>query len=104
MSESTLVATRPITGQCVKRVYLYRTPSSTEWNIKNSSNVFMVNRFVDISEFVDIKDRAIRCYKTELREFPHPRSLEAIKIIDEAAGIEIGVMSAEQFVVAREIS
>ncbi len=104
VSESTLVAVRPVVGQCVKKVYLYRTPSSTEWNVKNASNYFSANRYVDISGFVDIKNRAIRCYTTELREFPHPRSLEAIKIIDKAAGTEIGVSAAEEFVIVREIN
>jgi len=35
---------------------------------------------VNISKFVEIKSKALKEYETELREFPHPRSLKAVDL------------------------
>jgi len=42
---------------------------------------FISNVYEDISSSIKKKIRALQIYKTELREFPHPRSLEGIKIL-----------------------
>lgn len=103
VSESTLVAARPVGGQCVKKVYYYRTPSSTEWNTQTIKNSFIPNVFVDITRYVSIKQAAIACYTKELRDYPHPRCVKSVDILDKATGITIGCMAAEAFMLAREI-
>jgi hypothetical protein len=40
---------------------------------------------------------AMKLYTTELREFPHPRSLKNLEIIAMARGSVIGVEYAEAF-------
>ena len=42
-------------------------------------------------------------YKTELKKFPHPRSLEGIETIAKRWGTVCGSKSAEAFSVVREI-
>lgn len=101
--ESTMVSTRPVPGQIVKKVLLYRTPSSTEWNAQNNCNSFCANVFVDVTRFESRKIEAISFYKTELRDYPHPRSLEAIKLNDSSCGNSIGTLFAECFVLVRDI-
>ena len=43
-----------------------------------------------------------RCYETEKRIYPHPRSEEALKVLSQKRGIEIGFRSAEAFMILRD--
>lgn len=43
-------------------------------------------------------------YKSELREFPHPRSIEAIEVLAKKRGSEVGLAYAEAFKLIREIN
>jgi LmbE family N-acetylglucosaminyl deacetylase len=62
----------------------------------------MPNYYVDISRYVDVKIEAFRCYETEKRAYPHPRSEEALKVLSQKRGIEIGFRSAEAFMILRD--
>lgn len=101
--QSTLVATRPTSEQCVKEVYCYYVPSSTNWSPEIITTAFLPNVYVDITEFEEIKLQALACYKTELRDFPHPRSLKYVHKQDEICGLQIGVAFAEPFIQLRVI-
>lgn len=100
--ESTMVATRPTFSNNIRKIYCYETPSSTEWQLPNSFR-FNPNVYVDISDFIETKIKALKCYKSELRKYPHPRSLEAIRIYCKRNGIIIGKEAAERCVLIREI-
>src|SRR5699024_1857560 len=78
--ESTMVATRPTGNTSVKRVLCYNTPSSTEWNVQTSGTTFMPNVYVDITDYLEDKLSAFEQYESEIRDYPHPRSIEAVKI------------------------
>ena len=101
--ESTMVATRPVYNQCVEEVYCYSVPSSTEWAPYITNYAFLPNVFVNISDYENIKLKAINCYKTELRDYPHPRSLKYIEESDKACGLKCGLNMAEEFVCLRKI-
>lgn len=45
----------------------------------------------------------MKAYKSELREFPHPRSVDAIETLTKKRGSEIGIKYAESFYLIREI-
>jgi len=92
--EALITATRPVVGEPVKEIYSFEIPSSTEWNFPLS---FSPDVFFDISETMDVKLKALEEYKTELKNYPHPRSLEGIKINAESWGLKIGVKYAEVF-------
>tara|TARA_B110000014_G_C20092908_1_gene572424 strand:+ start:513 stop:1229 length:717 start_codon:yes stop_codon:yes gene_type:complete len=98
---ATLTATRPTPNSSVKEVISYEVPSSTEWNF--STPTFSPNLFIDISKELKFKLKAMSQYKTELRKFPHPRSLEGIETIAKRWGTVCGSKSAEAFSVVREI-
>lgn len=102
--KSTLVAVRPVPGQSIKELYCYRVPSSTEWSpqIVNSS-IFMPNIFVDISKYSQKKHEAIKLYETEIRDYPHPRSIEYVEKCDCATGLKCGIGLAEEFMLLRKI-
>lgn len=100
---STLVAVRPVMGQVVKELYCYRVPSSTEWTPNKADTMFMPNYFVDIEKYAEQKYKAFACYSTELRDYPHPRSVQHLREIDKAAGLRVGMLAAEEFVLLRKL-
>lgn len=101
--KSTLVAVRPVMGQVVKELYCYRVPSSTEWTPCKEESMFMPNYFVDITDFAQRKYEAFAKYTTELREYPHPRSVQHLRELDVARGLEVGMGPAETFVLLRKL-
>jgi len=96
--KAVITATRPIKGENVKEIYSFEIPSSTEWSYPLS---FSPNVFYDISETIDVKLRALEEYKTELMEYPHPRSLEGVKLIAKNWGMKVGLEYAEAYKVVR---
>lgn len=100
---STLVSVRPVYGQSVKELYCYRVPSSTEWMPSKPSTMFVPNTFVDISKYSKIKYEAFSKYSTELREYPHPRSVRYLLETDRAVGLQVGLTCAEEFILLRSI-
>lgn len=98
--EACLVGTRPV-GYVVKRVLSYEILSETEWG--SSIATFSPNVYVDISVFFEKKLQAMKAYKSELKDSPHPRSLDIIDALARKRGSEIGVKYAESFELIREI-
>ena len=100
--EAVMTACRPIPGQCVKKILCFETVSSTEWAGYGFSP-FLPNYFIDISKIINLKNKALELYKTEMKNSPHSRSLQNIKNLAGFRGNCVGVEFAESFVLAREI-
>jgi LmbE family N-acetylglucosaminyl deacetylase len=98
-----LTATRPVAGQCVKEIYAFEVPSSTEWAFQGLEPVFRPNVFVDIADSLATKIEALDCYDTEMRKFPHPRSAEALRAIAARWGSVAGLQAAEAFELVRSV-
>jgi N-acetylglucosamine malate deacetylase 1 len=98
-----LVAARPVHGNPVKRIYSYETLSETEWAAPSCDNAFIPTHFVNISEHFASKVEAMKCFKSQLREFPNPRSLKAIEALANLRGSTVGFQYAEAFVTIRVI-
>lgn len=98
--KAVLTATRPLKEETVKEMYSFEVSSSTEWSYPNT---FSPNVFFDISETMDIKLNALKAYKSELREYPHPRSLKGIELKAELWGMATGLHYAEAFEAIRII-
>lgn len=101
--EAVMTAFRPIEAENTKEIYSFEVPSSTEWNAPIPTSYFMPNYFVDIAKTLDLKIRAMKEYKSEIRGYPHPRSPEAIKIYAKRWGIQAGLQAAEAFEIIRMI-
>jgi len=103
--EASLVALRPNLESSVKKVYCYEVLSETEWAkpAQKIEDVFMPNYYEDISDYLEDKIKAMECYKSEVRDYPHPRSLEGIKILAQKRGLESGLKLSEAFMLIREI-
>lgn len=103
VAEGAMVAVRPLDAPYIKKVLAYETLSETEWNTPSVNNAFIPNLWVDISEELEGKIAAMECYKSQLHDFPHPRSLEAIKALARYRGSTVGVQAAEAFMLIRGI-
>ena len=98
-----LTATRPVAGQCVKEIYAFEVPSSTEWAFQRLEPLFRPSVFVDITETLETKIEALACYDTETRKFPHPRSAEALRAIAKRWGSVVGLPAVEAFELIRSV-
>ena len=101
-AEAIMVAVRPKNEHIVRSVYSYETLSETEWNIPRGSNAFVPNTFIDISETLKDKIDALCCYKSQIGEFPNPRSVEAVEALARYRGSTMGAKAAEAFMLIRE--
>ena len=99
--QAVLTACRPLPGTVTRNIYAFETVSSTEWAI--TPNIFRPTHFVDISATLSQKIAALSCYKDEMREYPHPRSIKAIQHLAYLRGSQCGLESAEAFEVIRQI-
>lgn len=94
-----LVAVRP-TNDHIREVFAFDTLSSTEWGYPRD---FIPDTWVDITTTLDMKVAAMKQYKHELREFPHPRSLVALEAKARHVGSQVCVPAAEAFMTIRRI-
>ena len=101
VAKSAMVALRPHINSQLKAIYAYETLSETEWGIPTQDNLFIPNVWNDITDFISVKLEAMRCYKSQLMEFPHPRSLIAIEALSQIRGSTICVKHAECFMLIR---
>lgn len=97
-----LTAFRPLKGERAKEIYSFEVPSSTEWS-SSRDNYFIPNHFVDIKATLKKKINAMKAYKSEIREFPHPRSEAAIEALARIRGTSVGLDCAEAFEVIRQV-
>lgn len=100
--QAVMTACRPQPGHSVKEIYGFEVVSSTEWASPQSSP-FAPNCFVDITDYLPIKQRALAAYAEEMRPAPHSRSPEHISALAHHRGYSMGLEAAEAFVVYRLI-
>ncbi len=101
--QAVLTACRPFVGNNVRSIYSFEVLSSTEWSTPVAGQAFVPIRFADISATLTRKLEAMECYASEIREFPHPRSREAIVALAKLRGATAGLEAAEAFVPIREV-
>jgi LmbE family N-acetylglucosaminyl deacetylase len=101
VNQAVITACRPTWNQCVKQILFFEVPSSTEWQIPSKDEAFIPNWFEDISETLNVKIEALEQYAFELRDWPHPRSVEGVKHLAHWRGASCGVNAAEAFILGR---
>ena len=98
-----LVASRPVNDNPVKSVYSYETLSETEWSAPFGDDAFIPTYFVNIEDVFSSKIEAMKCFKSQLKEFPNSRSLESIEALAKFRGSTVGFTHAEAFMTIRVI-
>lgn len=101
--EAAMVALRPVTFPSLAAIYAYETLSETDWNTPSVDNAFIPTLFVDITDEIDIKLKAMECHSSQLYEYPHPRSLDAMRALGMHRGSTVCKKYAEAFMVIREV-
>ena len=102
--QSTLTACRPQRNSSVKKLYSFEVPSSTEWAFGKVTRNFQPNFFVNIEKSIKNKIKSLKFYKSEMRKFPHPRSLKNVENISLIRGSSVGLKNAEAFECIFDIS
>ena len=103
--DSVMVATRPVgVGKDIKIVAAYETLSETHWNAPHIEPNFTPNWVVDISDHISKKLNALECYKSQISEFPGPRSVEAVEALAKFRGTQAGFGYGEGLHIVRMIS
>jgi LmbE family N-acetylglucosaminyl deacetylase len=98
--KAVMTACRPQPNFCVKKMFFFEVPSSTEWNTGES---FIPNYYIDITTTLNAKIKSLGHYKTEMRKYPHPRSIKAIENLAHYRGSSVGLKTAEAFIIGRII-
>lgn len=102
--DAVITATRPVPEQTVKTVLCFETVSSTEWQPSCGRIPFSPNWYIELTEGqIKKKNLALEEYYSEMRDFPHARSITNIEILAKWRGANVGVKYAESFVLARNI-
>ena len=102
--QASLVAARPVNTYYIKNIYSYETLSETEWSPISNNKTFIPNHFINVSgKPFEKKIEALKCFHSQMKKFPHPRSIKAIKALSNFRGATVGVERAEAFQVERQI-
>ena len=94
-----LTACRP-SSFLVKEILCFEVLSSTEWSYPYN---FSPNYFSNIEKHLTQKVNAMKLFKSEIKKFPHPRSLENIRSVAARWGSVCGFKAAEAFEMIRKI-
>ncbi|HCE43198.1 MAG TPA: hypothetical protein DET40_06600 [Lentisphaeria bacterium] len=81
------------------RVVLSYDNQTLFWN--TDYDKFHPNLYVDISDFLDMKLKALSLHKSQLRHSPHHCSIENMEYLARTRGHEISVKAAEAYVCHR---
>ncbi|HVI52297.1 MAG TPA: PIG-L deacetylase family protein [Candidatus Sulfotelmatobacter sp.] len=101
--EAVLTACRPLPGASVVAIHAFETLSSSEWAATQQGRAFQPTRFVGIGRFLSAKLRALEAYNSEMRPFPHARSIEAVESLARLRGAMVGLPAAEAFQTVRQV-
>ncbi len=99
--QAVLTACRPCNEHAPQILYTFETVSSTEWQSKDAQQ-FKPTSYKNIEATFEIKLRALRCYVSEMREFPHSRSEKGLEVLAQYRGMESGMLLAEAFCLVRQ--
>lgn len=81
----------------------FEVPSSTERAWQEPSRAFHPTLFEDVGATIDDKKLAMSYYRSEYRDYPHARSIEALEYLARTRGLQAGIAYAEAFHLVRRI-
>ena len=101
--QAVVTACRPQPRESVRRLLVFEVPSSTEWQPPSSALAFQPNWFEDVSGTINRKLQALEAYSSEMRPWPHSRSMQTVEHLARWRGASVGVEAAEAFMLLREV-
>ena len=100
---SSMVAARPHQAEYPRTILAYETVSETNWNAPYVTPGFVPQVFVDISRSLARKLEAMAMFRSQLRDFPHERSVETLQALAIVRGTTVHRRAAEAFVLVRSV-
>ncbi len=102
--EAVVTACRPMPhNHGIHTLLFFEVASSTEWQTPGSAIPFTPDWYVDISDTLELKLKALQVYESEMRSWPHARSVVALEHLARWRGSTIGVEAAEAFMLGRRL-
>lgn len=102
-ARAVITAARPQPGFPVKSLFFFEVLSSTDYQVPGIGAPFLPNHFVDISKRLEMKLAALELYSSEMRPWPHARSMDAVRHLARLRGSSVGCEAAEAFQVGRTL-
>ncbi len=102
--QAVMTAARPHSADFVKKIITFENPSSTEFQSLSFNSYFKPNYFQNIENFLPLKIKALKKYKSEIRQWPHSRSTKFLEILAKYRGSISGLKFAEAFFIERFIN
>ena len=94
--DSTLIATRPFSST-IKEIFSYELPGLVK-------TPFVPNFYENVNAEILTKIKACNIYETEIKKFPHPRSIKAIEGLSIIRGSKSNLKNAEAFKIIKIIN
>jgi len=101
--QSVITACRPDVSGYNPDIYSFFVPSSTDWNEVSPLKSFTPNVFIEVSDTIKIKLDSLSMYDSEMRPYPHSRSIRSIEVFSQYWGNRVCRESCEPFVLIRTI-
>ena len=98
-----LTAFRPQPKEDCREIRLFEILSSTDYGHEILSGTFQPNLFIDINSIWAAKYDALIAYGSEIKDYPHTRSIKSIENLAKRRGNQVGLRMAEAFQVIRKI-
>ena len=95
VAESVTIATRLYKKK--HTILNFEVLSSTNLKLGGKKNIFIPNFYVDVKSTIKNKIKAMKEYKSEIHNFPHPRSEEGLLLLSKYRGMFAGFEYAEAF-------
>ena len=100
---SSLVAVRPHQRDFPRTILAYETVSETNWNAPYVTPGFHPQVFIDIAAQLERKLEAMAMFASQVRQYPHERSIETLRALAVVRGTSMHLRAAEAFVAIRQV-
>lgn len=100
---SVMTAFRPLPGAKPPAILSFEVLSSTEYTCVDMGATFHPNVFIDITGFLETKQKVLEAYASEMRSWPHPRSHATVEHLARLRGSQCGSSEAEAFQLCRVV-
>lgn len=102
--DAVMASTKSFRYPFIQRVLAYETISETDFGLKPEDGGFRPNVYMNIEGFLKEKLDILELFKSEMGQFPFPRSREAVEALAKVRGVQCGCRAAEAFMLIKEIN
>jgi len=92
---------KPFRFNFIKNIFLMETLSETDQGLVLVTDTFKPNLYVDISNFIKLKIKAVKIYKSQILHSPSSRNIDTVRSLSRLRGGQSGYKFAEAFQILR---